>query len=447
MALPLVAIVGRPNVGKSSLFNRILGQRRAIVDPMAGLTRDRLYAEADWRGRNFTIVDTAGLVLGKERDEVPALRELRRRMEEQTAVAIEEADVILLVVDVREGVTPIDSDIAELLRRARTPVVLAANKADGRDSEGLAAEFYRLGLGEPHSVSALHGTGSGELLDAVLAVLPQAAPEPEGDRVAARIAILGRPNVGKSSFVNSVTRGQRSLVTATPGTTRDPVDTEMVVEGKKVLLVDTAGIRRPGLTRGVEQYSLLRGLRAMERSDVALVVMDARDGITAQDQHVAGYVTEAGRGLVLVVNKWDLLSPEEKEEKEWRTRLRRAFDFAPWARVSYVSALTGQRVLQPIETALAVVAERGRRVATPELNRWLRDLLARRDPPTRKGKRLKVLYVAQAEASTPTFVFFVNDPELVHFSYRRFLETQLRSAFGFEGTPIRMVFRRRGEEE
>ncbi|TMD14962.1 MAG: ribosome biogenesis GTPase Der [Chloroflexi bacterium] len=444
MALPLVAIVGRPNVGKSSLFNRILGQRRAIVDPMAGLTRDRLYAEADWRGRNFTIVDTAGLVLGKERDEVPALRELRRRMEEQTAVAIEEADVILLVVDVREGVTPIDSDIAELLRRARTPVVLAANKADGRDSEGLAAEYD---LGDPHSVSALHGTGSGELLDAVLAVLPQAALEPEGDRVAARIAILGRPNVGKSSFVNSVTQDQRSLVTATPGTTRDPVDTEMVVEGKKVLLVDTAGIRRPGLTRGVEQYSLLRGLRAMERSDVALVVMDARDGITAQDQHVAGYVTEAGRGLVLVVNKWDLLSPEEKEEKEWRTRLRRAFDFAPWARVSYVSALTGQRVLQPIETALAVVAERGRRVATPELNRWLRDLLARRDPPTRKGKRLKVLYVAQAEASTPTFVFFVNDPELVHFSYRRFLETQLRSAFGFEGTPVRMVFRRRGEEE
>src|SRR5437879_4445145 len=224
MALPLVAIVGRPNVGKSALFNRILGERRAIVDPMAGLTRDRLYAEADWRGRNFTIVDTAGLVLGKERDEVPALRELRRRMEEQTAVAIEEADVILLVVDVREGVTPIDSDIAELLRRARTPGVLA----------------------------------------------------------------------------------------------------------------DTAGIRRPGLTRGVEQYSLLRGLRAMERSDVALVVMDARDGITAQDQHVAGYVTEAGRGLVLVVNKWDLLSPEEKEEKEWRNRLRRAFDFAPWARVVYV---------------------------------------------------------------------------------------------------------------
>jgi GTPase len=353
---------------------------------------------------------------------------------------------VLLVVDVREGVTPIDSDIADHLRRARTPVVLAANKSDGRQSEALAAEFYRLGLGEPRPVSALHGTGSGELLDAVLQVMPEATPEPEGERVAARIAILGRPNVGKSSLVNSVTKDQRSLVTSTPGTTRDPVDTEMVVEGKRVILVDTAGIRRPGLTRGVEQYSLLRGLRAMERSDVALVMMDARDGITAQDQHIAGYVTEAGRGLVLVVNKWDLLTTDEKEEKEWRSRLRRAFDFAPWARVTYVSALTGQRVVQPIEVALGVVAERRRRIATPELNRWLRGILARRDPPTRKGKRLKVLYATQAEATTPTFVFFVNDPELVHFSYRRFLETQLRAAFGFEGTPIRLVFRRRGEE-
>ncbi|HYM51141.1 MAG TPA: ribosome biogenesis GTPase Der [Candidatus Limnocylindrales bacterium] len=447
MPLPLVAIVGRPNVGKSALFNRILGERRAIVDPMAGLTRDRLYAEAEWQGRRFTIVDTAGLVLGKERDEVPAQRELRRRMEEQTALAIEEADAVLFVVDVREGVTPIDEDIAERLRRSRRPVVLVANKADGRDGESLAAEFYRFGVGEPHVISALHGTGSGDLLDALLAVLPEpeAASEPDGH--AARVAILGRPNVGKSSLVNAVLGAERSLVTAMPGTTRDPVDTAMVVEGKPVVLIDTAGIRRPGLTRGVEQYSLLRGLRAMERADVALVVMDARDGVTAQDQHIAGYVAEAGRGLVLVVNKWDLLNVEEKEEKEWRQRLKRAFDFAPWARVCYVSAKTGQRVTQPVAVALAVVEERRRRIPTPELNQWLRGLLARREPPSRKGKRLKVLYVSQAEASTPTFVFFVNDPELVHFSYRRFLETQLRATFGFEGTPVRMVFRRRGDAE
>jgi GTP-binding protein len=441
-----VAIVGRPNVGKSAIFNRILGERRAIVDPMAGLTRDRLYAEADWRGRRFTIVDTAGLVLGKERDEVPAQRELRRRMEEQTQLAIEESDSILFVVDVRDGLSPVDRDIADLLRRSRTPVLLVANKADGRGREHLAAEFYELGLGDPLPTSAIHGTGSGELLDALLERLPPTGPEPEEDTLAGRIAILGRPNVGKSSLVNALLGDERNLVTATPGTTRDPIDTALQVDGKRVVLVDTAGIRRPGLTRGVEQYSLLRGLRAMERSDVAMLVMDARDGITAQDRHIAGYVVEAGRGIVLVLNKWDLLTAEEKEEKVWRKRLRDAFDFAAWAPVTYVSAKTGQRVTQPLEVALEVVEERRRRIATPELNRWLRSVLAAREIPTRKGKRLNVLFVTQAESTTPTFVFFVNDPELVHFSYRRFLESQLRKQFGFRGTPVRLVFRRRGAE-
>jgi GTP-binding protein len=235
-------------------------------------------------------------------------------------------------------------------------------------------------------------------------------------------------------------------VTAVPGTTRDPVDTTVTLLGKRLLLVDTAGIRRPGLTRGVEQYSLLRGLRAMERADVGIVVIDAREGITAQDVHIAGYVVEAGRGLVLAMNKWDLLTPEEKEEKVWRRKIKEQLSFAPWAPVSYISAKTGQRVAQPLEVALRVIEERHRRVATPELNRWLRSTLAQRETPTRKGKRLRLLYATQAEASTPTFVFFVNDPELVHFSYRRFLETQLRQAFGFAGTPIRMVFRKRGEE-
>jgi GTP-binding protein len=443
MSLPLVAIVGRPNVGKSALFNRILGERRAIVDPMAGLTRDRLYAESEWGGRGFTIVDTAGLILGKERDEVPAQRELRRRMEAQSKLAIEAADLVLFVLDVREGLTPIDRDIADLLRRSRTPILLVANKVDGRGREDLAAEFYELGLGDPWPVSALHGTGSGDLLDALVEKLPPPQPEVEGEDLAARVAILGRPNVGKSSLLNAVLGDERSLVTATPGTTRDPVDTRMEFMGKRLLLIDTAGIRRHGLTKGVEQYSLIRGLRAMERSDVALVVIDARDGLTAQDRHIAGYVVEAGRGIVLVLNKWDLLSPEEKEEKVWRKRISKEFDFAPWAPVAYVSAKTGQRVAQPLEVALQVVEERKRRVATADLNRWLRSVLGQRQVPTRKGKRLNVLYATQAEASTPTFVFFVNDPELVHFSYRRFLETQLRKAFGFQGTPVRLVFRKR----
>src|ERR671935_3012929 len=446
MALPLVAIVGRPNVGKSALFNRFLGQRRAIVDPTAGLTRDRLYAEIDWRRRRFVIVDTAGLVLGKDRDEVPEQRELRRRMEEQTRLAIDEADVVLLVLDLREGLTAVDHDIAELLRRSRRPVMVVANKADGRGREALASEFYELGLGDPWAVSALHGTGSGDLLDAVVERLPPPRPELVDEALAGRVAILGRPNVGKSSLVNALIGNERSLVTAAPGTTRDPVDSTVTFQGKRLLLVDTAGIRRPGLTRGVEQYSLLRGLRAMERADVGIVVIDAREGITAQDVHIAGYVVEAGRGLVLALNKWDLLAPEEKEEKVWRRKIREQLSFAPWAPVAYISAKTGQRVTQPLEVALKVIEERRRRVATPELNRWLRTMLGERETPTRKGKRLRVLYATQAEASTPMFVFFVNDPELVHFSYRRFLEAQLRETFGFAGTPIRLVFRKRGEE-
>jgi GTP-binding protein len=447
MALPLVAIVGRPNVGKSALFNRFLGERRAIVDPMAGLTRDRLYAEIEWRGRRFVIVDTAGLVLGKDRDEVPEQRELRHRMEEQTKLAIEEADLVLFVLDVREGPTAIDRDIAELLRRSREPVVVVANKADGRGREALASELYELGLGDPAVVSALHGTGSGDLLDVVVEGLPPARADTTEEALDGRIAVLGRPNVGKSSLLNALIGDERSLVTAVPGTTRDPVDTTITFHGKRLLLVDTAGIRRPGLTRGVEQYSLLRGLRAMERADVGIVVIDAGEGITAQDVHIAGYVVEAGRGLVLAFNKWDLLEAEEKEEKVWRKRIREQLSFAPWAPVSYISAKTGQRVAQPLEVALKVLEERHRRVATPELNRWLRSLLAQRETPTRKGKRLRLLYATQAEASTPTFVFFVNDPELVHFSYRRFLESQLRQAFGFQGTPIRLVFRKRGEKD
>ena len=455
MATPFVAIVGRPNVGKSTLFNRLVGERRAIVDAMPGLTRDRLYGQADWRGRSFVVVDTAGLVLGRLRDEEVGVRELRRRMEAQTQEAVAAVECVLFVVDAREGLNPIDRDIAELLRRSKVPVIVVANKIDTRGAD--VSEFYALGLGEVFGVSALHGTGSGDLLDAVVERLPaepDAGVEVAAARVDARVAVLGRPNVGKSSLVNALLGHERSLVDAVPGTTRDPVDTTFTFSGgdgqgngRSVMLVDTAGIRRPGLTRGVEQYSLLRGLRAMERADVALVVMDAREGVTAQDRHIAGYVVQAGRGLVLVVNKWDLLSPEEKDERVWRKRLKDAFDFAPWAPVAYVSAKTGQRADLPLSLALQVVASRARRVSTPELNRWLRTVLAEREPPSHKGKRLTVLYVNQVEAGSPTFLVFVNDPELVHFSYQRFLESRLRKAFGFEGTPVRLLFRGRGKGE
>jgi len=455
MATPFVAIVGRPNVGKSTLFNRLVGERRAIVDAMPGLTRDRLYGQADWRGRSFVVVDTAGLVLGRLRDEEVGVRELRRRMEAQTQEAVAAVECVLFVVDAREGLNPIDRDIAELLRRSKVPVIVVVNKIDTRGAD--VSEFYALGLGEVFGVSALHGTGSGDLLDAVVERLPaepDAGVEVAAARVDARVAVLGRPNVGKSSLVNVLLGHERSLVDAVPGTTRDPVDTTFTFSGgdgqgngRSVMLVDTAGIRRPGLTRGVEQYSLLRGLRAMERADVALVVMDAREGVTAQDRHIAGYVVQAGRGLVLVVNKWDLLSPEEKDERVWRKRLKDAFDFAPWAPVAYVSAKTGQRADLPLSLALQVVASRARRVSTPELNRWLRTVLAEREPPSHKGKRLTVLYVNQVEAGSPTFLVFVNDPELVHFSYQRFLESRLRKAFGFEGTPVRLVFRGRGKGE
>ncbi len=455
MATPFVAIVGRPNVGKSTLFNRLVGERRAIVDAMPGLTRDRLYGQADWRGRSFVVVDTAGLVLGRLRDEEVGVRELRRRMEAQTQEAVAAVECVLFVVDAREGLNPIDRDIAELLRRSKVPVIVVANKIDTRGAD--VSEFYALGLGEVFGVSALHGTGSGDLLDAVVERLPaepDAGVEVAAARVDARIAVLGRPNVGKSSLVNALLGHERSLVDAVPGTTRDPVDTTFTFSGgdgqgngRSVMLVDTAGIRRPGLTRGVEQYSLLRGLRAMERADVALVVMDAREGVTAQDRHIAGYVVQAGRGLVLVVNKWDLLSPEEKDERVWRKRLKDAFDFAPWAPVAYVSVKTGQRADLPLSLALQVVASRARRVSTPELNRWLRTVLAEREPPSHKGKRLTVLYVNQVEAGSPTFLVFVNDPELVHFSYQRFLESRLRKAFGFEGTPVRLLFRGRGKGE
>jgi GTPase len=490
---PLVAIVGRPNVGKSTLFNRLVGQRLAIVEDLPGTTRDRLYADADWNGRTFTLVDTGGLELGVG-DNMAA------RVTAQAHLAVEEADVIVLLVDARDGITPADSDVAELLRRSNKPVVLGANKADNPARRQEAVEFYSLGLGEPITLSASQGTGTGDLLDEITARLPEADEADDGavDGLP-RIAIVGRPNVGKSSLVNSVLGRDRVIVSDVAGTTRDAIDTEVEHEGRRVVLVDTAGIRRRGrVGAGVEKYSVLRATRAIDRCDVAVLVIDGVEGLTAQDTHIAGYIHEVARGIVVVVNKWDIvrerrqallaaaaqadaaaaalaaaLDPERAtpadpreapvapiiiappqpmgedalDAKGFLREVRERIKFMPYAPVVFAAAKTGYHVGPILDHALRIFDERQRRVPTAELNEVVREAVQRHAPPTSQGRALKVYYATQAEVSPPTFVFFVNDPTLNHFSYERYLENRLREAFGFEGTAIRLQFRPRSQQE
>jgi GTP-binding protein len=441
---PIVAIVGRPNVGKSTLFNRLLGWRKAIVDPQAGLTRDRLYGVADWRGRELTVVDTAGLDLDHAQDSS------RAAIEAQTRIAIEQADAIVLLLDVRQGLTPIDRDIAQLLRRSRSKVIVAANKADSPHERHLAHELLELGFEEPSLISAQHGLGVGDLLDRVLSVLPPAA-ETEEATDADRVAIMGRPNVGKSSLLNALLGDERALVSPTPGTTRDPVDTELVFDGVPVVLIDTAGIRRKSSSRDrLERYSLLRGIHAMERADCVLLVIDASAGVLAQDQHVAGYALEAGKGLVIVVNKIDLVEPEVRRPAHWRKVLASEFKFAPFAPAVAVSAKTGEGIGGVLPAALEVIGQRRIKMPPNELNRVVRDALLEHPPPSFKGRRLKVTYATQAAGrrqgasradETPTVVLFVNDTGLLHFSYRRYLERRIRDRFGLTGNPLKIVLR------
>lgn len=434
---PIVAIVGRPNVGKSTLFNRLVGYRKAIVDATAGLTRDRLYGVCEWRGREFTVVDTAGLDL-EARDEGS-----KAAMEAQTKVAIEEAQAIVFLLDVRQGLTPIDQDIANLLRRSRRRVIVAANKADNPGQEHYKHEILALGFEEPIMLSGQHGIGVDDLLDRVLEDLPPEATEPvEDEDAVARIAIMGRPNVGKSSLLNALLGDERALVSDVPGTTRDPIDTEFSFDGVPVVLVDTAGIRRKSSARDrLERYSLLRGIKAMERADAVLLVLDGSAGVLAQDQHVAGYALEAGKGLVLVVNKIDLVDPDRRKAKDWEKALRAEFRFVPHAPVVVVSAKTRQGVQRVLPTALEVVGQRRLRVPTNELNRLLREAFLEHPPPSYKGKRLQFKFATQAASETPTFVLFVNDTGLLHFSYRRYLENRLRERFSFAGNPMRLVLR------
>jgi GTP-binding protein len=436
MPRPIVAIVGRPNVGKSTLFNRLLGWRKAIVDPESGLTRDRLYGVAEWRGREFTVVDTAGLDLDTAQDSS------RAAIETQTRVAIDQAQVIVLLLDVRQGLTPIDRDIARLLRRSDRRVLVAANKADSPSERHFAHEILELGFDEPSLLSAQHGIGVGDFLDRLLEALPPPEEEPTADEKADRLAIMGRPNVGKSSLLNALLGDERALVSATPGTTRDPIDTELVYDGVPVVLIDTAGIRRKSSARDrLERYSLLRGIHAMERADAALLVIDASAGVLAQDQHVAGYALEAGKGLVIVVNKIDLVAPAERKPAHWRAVLTRSFKFAPFAPIVTVSARTREGIKSLMPTALEVVGQRRIKMPPNELNRVLREAFMEHPPPSYKGRRLKLGYATQAASESPTVVMFVNDVGLLHFSYRRYLEKAIRERFGLTGNPLKLVLR------
>src|SRR6266568_5527544 len=390
MSRPIVAIVGRPNVGKSTLFNRLLGWRKAIVDSQSGLTRDRLYGVAEWSGREFTIVDTAGLDMDSAKDES------RAAIEGQTKVAIDQADVIVLLLDVREGLTAIDREIARLLRRSGRHVLVAANKADSPDNRHFEHEILELGFDEPSLVSAQHGLGVGDFLDRVIAQLPEAG-ESEGESQADRLAIMGRPNVGKSSLLNALLGDERALVSPVPGTTRDPVDTELVFDGVPVVLIDTAGIRRKSTARDrLEHYSLLRGIHAMERADAVLLVIDASAGVLAQDQHVAGYALEAGKGLVIVVNKIDLVEPATRKPAYWRKALAGDFKFASFAPVVTVSAKTKEGIGSIMPAALEVVGQRRIKMPPNELNKVLRQAFIDHPPPSFKGRRLKLGYATQA---------------------------------------------------
>jgi GTP-binding protein len=438
---PIVAIVGRPNVGKSTLFNRVLGWRKAIVDPQSGLTRDRLYGVAEWSGREFTVVDTAGLDLDSAKDSSQAAIEF------QTKVAIDQADVIVLLLDVRQGLTPVDREIAQLLRRSRRSVIVAANKADSPSERHFAHEILELGFEEPSLLSAQHGLGVGDFLDRVLAALPEPELESPAEEKPDRLAIMGRPNVGKSSLLNALLGDERALVSPVPGTTRDPIDTELIFDGIPVVLIDTAGIRRKSSNRDqIERYSLMRGIHAMERADAVLLVIDASAGVLAQDQHVAGYALEAGKGLVIVVNKIDLVEPEMRKVAYWRKELLKDFKFAPFAPIVAISAKTREGIGTLIPSALEVVGQRRIKMPPNELNKVLREAFLEHPPPSYKGRRLKLGYGTQAGTETPTVVIFVNDIGLLHFSYRRYLEKKIRDRFGLFGNPLKLVLRAGGDK-
>lgn len=442
MTRPIVAIVGRPNVGKSTLFNIFANSRISIVEDTPGVTRDRLYAAAQWLDREFMVVDTGGI-------EIMNSDTIAVNIRQQAKIAIAEADVILFVCDARSGISEEDAEVAKLLRQSKKPIVLCVNKVDSPKQELNVWDFYNLGIGEPLAVSAANRLGLGELLEAVTAEFPPENDEDlTEDEDEIKVALIGRPNVGKSSIFNALVGQERSIVSDVAGTTRDAIDTPVVKNGRRYLFIDTAGMRRKGkVDEPIEKYSVMRSLRAVDRSDVVLAVIDATAGVTEQDKKIVGYVHEAGKGLILVVNKWDLYEKDTNSTLRYTEDLRKELIFTQYAPVAYVSALTKQRLHRLPELIFYVAEQSSQRITTALLNQLLEDAAATNPPPTDKGKRLKILYATQVKIKPPTFVIFVNEPELMHFSYQRYIENKLREAFGFEGTPIRLIIRGKEEEE
>ena len=438
---PTVAIVGRPNVGKSTLFNKITGQRISIVEDTPGVTRDRIYADASWLDKNFTLIDTGGIE-PQSKDEI--LSQMRR----QAQLAIEMADVVVFMVNVRDGLTANDSDVASMLLKAKKKIVLAVNKVDNiGDPPFEFYEFYNLGLGDPIAISSTHGLGVGDLLDEVCKMFPEDADTTEfEDEI--KVAVIGRPNAGKSSLINKILGENRLIVSNIAGTTRDAIDTRFSVGEDRYLFIDTAGMRKRGkIDEVVEKYSVIRSLAAVDRSDVCVIMIDASEGVTEQDTKVAGYAHEQGKACIFAVNKWDIVDKDDKTVKQFTDRVREMFAFMSYAKIVFISAKTGQRVHKLLEEIILVNEQHKRRITTGMLNDVINEATHKQQPPSDKGRRLKLYYGTQVSVAPPTFVIFANSKELFHYSYLRFIENQIRENFGFEGTPIKLIVREKGEKD
>ena len=441
MSKPVVAIVGRPNVGKSTLFNVLAGEMISIVKDTPGVTRDRIYADVSWLDRDFTLIDTGGI-------EPDSSDIILSQMREQAQIAIDTADVIIFITDVRQGLVDADSKVADMLRRAKKPVILAVNKVDNFDKfMPDVYEFYNLGIGDPNPVSASSRLGIGDLLDAVVAYFPEKDKEEEQDE-RPRVAIVGKPNVGKSSIINKLLGENRVIVSDIAGTTRDAIDTEIVHNGKEYVFIDTAGLRRKSkIKEELERYSIIRTVTAVERADVVLMVIDAVEGVTEQDAKIAGIAHERGKGIIIVVNKWDAIEKSDRTMREYEGKIRNVLSYMPYAEIMYISAKTGQRIQKLFDMIDMVIENQSLRIATGVLNEIMTEAVAMQQPPSDKGKRLKLYYITQVSVKPPTFVIFVNDKELMHFSYTRYLENKIREAFGFRGTSLKFFIRERKEKE